>query len=288
MFDCVWSSYLTTPQIIILTFNITDMVNFSLEGKVALVTGAAYGIGFAMAQALAEAGAKIAFNCRTQANMDKALAEYKAIGIDAKGYICDCTDEAGVKAMVADIEKTLGPVDILVNNAGIIKRIPMHEMPADEFRQVIDIDLIAPYICAKAVLPGMMERRAGKIINVCSMMSELGRETVSAYAAAKGGLKMLTRNIASEYGAYNIQCNGIGPGYIATPQTAPLRELQPDGSRHPFDSFIVAKTPAERWGNPEDLMGPVVFLASNASDFVNGHVLYVDGGILAYIGKQPK
>ena len=264
------------------------MVNFSLEGKVALVTGAAYGIGFAMAQALAEAGAKIAFNCRTEANMEKALEEYKALGIEAKGYICDATDEEGVKAMVADIEKTLGPVDILVNNAGIIKRVTMHERPTEDFRQVIDIDLIAPYICAKAVLPGMMERRAGKIINVCSMMSELGRETVSAYAAAKGGLKMLTKNIASEYGGYNIQCNGIGPGYIATPQTAPLRERQPDGSRHPFDSFIVAKTPAERWGNPEDLMGPVVFLASNASDFVNGHVLYVDGGILAYIGKQPK
>ena len=241
-----------------------------------------------MAQALAEAGAKIAFNCRTQANMDKALEAYKALGIDAKGYICDCTDEEGVKAMVADIAATLGPVDILVNNAGIIKRIPMHEMAAEEFRQVIDIDLVAPYICAKAVLPGMMEKRAGKIINICSMMSELGRETVSAYASAKGGLKMLTRNIASEYGQYNIQCNGIGPGYIATPQTAPLREPQPDGSRHPFDSFIVAKTPAERWGTPEDLMGPVVFLASNASDFVNGHVLYVDGGILAYIGKQPK
>ena len=194
----------------------------------------------------------------------------------------------GVKAMVADIEKTLGPVDILVNNAGIIKRVPMHEMPAEDFRQVIDIDLVAPYICAKAVLPSMMERRKGKIINICSMMSELGRETVSAYAAAKGGLKMLTRNIASEYGEYNIQCNGIGPGYIATPQTAPLRERQADGSRHPFDSFIVAKTPAARWGTPEDLMGPVVFLASEASDFINGHVLYVDGGILAYIGKQPK
>ena len=264
------------------------MVNFSLEGKVALVTGAAYGIGFAMAQALAEAGAKIAFNCRTQANMDKALEAYKELGIDAKGYICDCTDEEGVKAMVADIAATLGPVDILVNNAGIIKRIPMHEMAVEEFRQVVDIDLVAPYICAKAVLPGMMEKKAGKIINVCSMMSELGRETVSAYAAAKGGLKMLTRNIASEYGQYNIQCNGIGPGYIATPQTAPLRERQADGSRHPFDSFIVAKTPAERWGTPEDLMGPVIFLASSASDFVNGHVLYVDGGILAYIGKQPK
>ena len=189
--------------------------------------------------------------------------------------------------MVADIESTLGSVDILVNNAGIIRRIPMHEMSVDEFREVVDIDLNAPFIVAKAVIPAMMKKRSGKIINICSMMSELGRETVSAYAAAKGGLKMLTRNIASEYGEYNIQCNGIGPGYIATPQTAPLRERQPDGSRHPFDSFIVAKTPAARWGNPDDLKGPVVFLASQASDFVNGHILYVDGGILAYIGKQP-
>ena len=264
------------------------MVNFSLEGKVALVTGAAYGIGFAMAQALAEAGAKIAFNCRSQANMDKALEAYKEAGIDARGYICDATDEEGVKSMVADIAATLGPVDILVNNAGIIKRIPMHEMAAEDFRQVVDIDLIAPYICAKAVLPGMMERKSGKIINVCSMMSELGRETVSAYAAAKGGLKMLTRNICSEYGELNIQCNGIGPGYIATPQTAPLREPQEDGSKHPFDSFICAKTPAGRWLDPEELVGPAVFLASEASNAVNGHILYVDGGILAYIGKQPK
>ena len=264
------------------------MGDFSLEGKVALVTGAAYGIGFAMASALAEAGARIAFNCRSQEHLDKALEDYKAAGIEAKGYICDVTYEDQVQKMVADIAETLGPVDILVNNAGIIKRIPMHEMEVGDFRQVVDIDLVAPYICAKAVIPGMMAKGAGKIINVCSMMSELGRETVSAYAAAKGGLKMLTRNIASEYGQYNIQCNGIGPGYIATPQTAPLRERQPDGSRHPFDSFIVSKTPADRWGTPEDLKGPTIFLASKASDFVNGHVLYVDGGILAYIGKQPK
>jgi gluconate 5-dehydrogenase len=264
------------------------MVNFSLEGKVALVTGAAYGIGFAMAQALAEAGAKIAFNCRGQEHMDKALADYTALGIEAKGYICDVTKEDDVKVMIADIEKELGTIDILVNNAGIIKRIPMTEMNVDDFRQVIDIDLTAPFIMAKAVIPSMIKKGHGKIINICSMMSELGRETVSAYAAAKGGLKMLTRNIASEYGEYNIQCNGIGPGYIATPQTAPLRETQPDGSRHPFDAFIVSKTPAARWGNPEDLMGPIVFLASEASNFVNGHVLYVDGGILAYIGKQPK
>lgn len=264
------------------------MKSFSLEGKVALVTGAAYGIGFAMAEAYAKAGAKIAFNCRGQEHLETALANYKAKGIDAKGYICDVTDEEQVANMVADIEKELGTIDILVNNAGIIKRIPMTEMSAAEFRQVIDIDLNAPFIVSKAVIPGMIKKRHGKIINICSMMSELGRETVSAYAAAKGGLKMLTKNIASEYGEYNIQCNGIGPGYIATPQTAPLREIQPDGSKHPFDQFIISKTPAARWGNPEDLMGPAVFLASEASDFVNGQILYVDGGILAYIGKQPK
>lgn len=264
------------------------MKSFSLEGKVALVTGAAYGIGFAMAEAYAKAGAKIAFNCRGQEHLETALANYKAKGIDAKGYICDVTDEEQVANMVADIEKELGTIDILVNNAGIIKRIPMTEMSAAEFRQVIDIDLNAPFIVSKAVIPGMMKKGHGKIINICSMMSELGRETVSAYAAAKGGLKMLTKNIASEYGEYNIQCNGIGPGYIATPQTAPLREIQPDGSRHPFDQFIIAKTPAARWGNAEDLQGPAVFLASDASNFVNGHVLYVDGGILAYIGKQPQ
>lgn len=264
------------------------MKSFSLEGKVALVTGAAYGIGFAIAEAYAKAGAKIAFNCRDTGHMETALADYRAKGIEVKGYICDVTDEAQVAKMVADIEKELGTVDILVNNAGIIKRIPMTEMSAEEFRQVIDIDLNAPFIVSKAVIPGMIQKGHGKIINICSMMSELGRETVSAYAAAKGGLKMLTKNIASEYGEYNIQCNGIGPGYIATPQTAPLREPQEDGSRHPFDSFIVSKTPAARWGTPEDLMGPAVFLASEASDFVNGQILYVDGGILAYIGKQPK
>jgi gluconate 5-dehydrogenase len=263
------------------------MNNFSLTGKIALVTGASYGIGFAIAKALAKAGAAIVFNDIKQELGEKGIEAYKSEGIDAKGYVCDVTNEEQVNALVAQIEKDAGVIDILVNNAGIIKRIPMHEMSAVEFRQVIDVDLNAPFIVAKAVSPGMIKKGAGKIINICSMMSELGRETVSAYAAAKGGLKMLTRNIASEYGEYNIQCNGIGPGYIATPQTAPLRERQADGSRHPFDSFIIAKTPAARWGTPEDLEGPAVFLASDASNFVNGHVLYVDGGILAYIGKQP-
>lgn len=262
--------------------------NYSLEGKVALVTGASYGIGFAIAEAMAGAGATIVFNDIKQELVDKGIAAYAEKGIKAHGYVCDVTDEDAVNAMIAKIEEEVGVVDVLVNNAGIIKRIPMCDMSAADFRQVIDVDLNAPFICAKAVIPNMIQNGHGKIINICSMMSELGRETVSAYAAAKGGLKMLTKNIASEYGEFNIQCNGIGPGYIATPQTAPLREIQPDGSRHPFDQFIIAKTPAARWGNPEDLQGPAVFLASDASNFVNGHILYVDGGILAYIGKQPK
>ncbi len=260
---------------------------FDLKGKVALVTGASYGIGFAIAKGLAEAGAKIVFNDINEELVEKGRQSYKECGIIANGYVCNVTDENAVNNMVADIEKNIGIIDILVNNAGIIKRIPMHEMSAEDFRKVVDVDLTAPFIVAKAVIPSMIKKGHGKIINICSMMSELGRETVSAYAAAKGGLKMLTKNICSEYGEHNIQCNGIGPGYIATPQTAPLRELKADGSRHPFDSFIISKTPAGRWGTPEDLVGPAVFLASDASNFVNGHILYVDGGILAYIGKQP-
>jgi len=259
---------------------------FSLKGKVAWITGGSYGIGFAIAQAYHEAGATVVYNCRS--SLEKSAEAYKAAGIPARGYVCDVTDEGAVNETLAKIEKDAGEVDILVNNAGIIKRIPMTEMSAADFRQVIDIDLTGAFIVAKAVIPSMLKKGAGKIINICSMMSELGRETVGAYAAAKGGLKMLTKNIASEYGEFNIQCNGLGPGYIATPQTAPLRETQADGSRHPFDQFIVSKTPAARWGDASDLKGPAVFLASKASDFVNGHILYVDGGILAYIGKQPK
>ena len=260
--------------------NITE--SFSLKGKVALVTGASYGIGFAVASAFASAGATIVFNDIREELVQKGLNAYREAGIEARGYVCDVTSEEQVAELIARIEKEVGVVDILVNNAGIIKRIPMVEMTAAEFRQVVDVDLNAPFIVSKAVIPGMIKKGHGKIINICSMMSELGRETVSAYAAAKGGLKMLTRNIASEYGGCNIQCNGIGPGYIETPQTAPLRV-----EGHPFNSFIISKTPAARWGKTEDLMGPAVFLASDASNFVNGHILYVDGGILAYIGKQP-
>ena len=260
-----------------------NMNDFRLDHKIALITGASYGIGFAIAQGFASAGATIVFNDINQELVDKGLEAYKQVGIKAHGFVCDVTNEEAVQKMVSEIEATIGVIDILVNNAGIIKRIPMTEMSVEDFRKVIDVDLNAPFIMAKAVIPAMIKKGHGKIINICSMMSELGRETVSAYASAKGGLKMLTKNIASEYGEYNIQCNGIGPGYIATPQTAPLR--QPGV---PFNEFIISKTPAGRWGEVEDLMGPAVFLASDASNFVNGHILYVDGGILAYIGKQPK
>jgi gluconate 5-dehydrogenase len=261
-----------------------DVVNsFSLKGKIALVTGASYGIGFAIASGFANAGATIVFNDRNQEAVDKGIAAYKEVGIEAHGYVFDVTDEDKVNEVIAQIEKEVGVIDILVNNAGIIKRIPAIEMSAKDFREVIDIDLNGPFIVSKAVAPSMIKKGSGKIINICSMMSELGRETVSAYAAAKGGLKMLTKNLACEWGEHNIQVNGIGPGYIATPQTAPLRE-----EGHPFNTFIVARTPAARWGTTDDLVGPTVFLASPASDFVNGHILYVDGGILAYIGKQPK
>ncbi len=265
--------------------NILD--KFSLKGKVAWITGASYGLGLAYAVAYHEAGAKIVFNDIKQELVDRGLEEYKKRGIEVYGAVCDVTNEEQVQKFVADVKEKVGSIDILVNNAGIIKRIPMTEMTVGEWNQVINVDLTGPFICSKAVLPDMIAKKSGKIINACSMMSEFGRETVSAYAAAKGGLKMLTRNICSEYGQYNIQCNAIGPGYIATPQTAPLRAKGEDGSMAPFDRFIRSKTPAQRWGHTEDLMGLAVFLASPASDFINGQVVYIDGGISAYIGQDP-
>jgi gluconate 5-dehydrogenase len=256
--------------------------SFSLNGKTALVTGGAHGIGFAIAKGFAQAGATVCFNSRSSEHVEAGLKAFENAKIKAFGYVSDVTNEEQAAELVHQIEKEVGIIDILVNNAAVIKRIPMLDMTAEDFRNIIDVDLNAAFIMSKAVLPAMIKKGHGKIINICSMMSELGRETVSAYAAAKGGLKMLTKNIASEFGQLNIQCNGIGPGYIATEQTAPLRE-----AGNPFNSFIISKTPAARWGTVEDLMGPAVFLASEASDFVNGHILYVDGGILAYLGKQP-
>lgn len=254
---------------------------FNLKGKTALVTGATHGLGMAMAKGLGKAGATIVINGNSsQEKIDNAVAEYKNEGYSAHGYRFDVSDEEQVKAAVAKIEQDVGSIDILINNAGIIKRTPLLEMEVADFKQVIDIDLVSPFIVAKHVVPGMIQRKKGKVINICSMMSELGRTSVGAYAAAKGGLKMLTQNMATEWAKHNIQINGIGPGYFATSQTAPIRV---DG--HPFNEFIINRTPAAKWGDPDDLAGAAIFLSSKASDFVNGHVLYVDGGILATIGK---
>jgi gluconate 5-dehydrogenase len=252
---------------------------FDLSGKRALITGGTHGLGMAMAKGLGNVGAELLINGHSPAKLEAALEEYRSVGLNAKGFLFDVTKEDQVKAAIAEIEKD-GPIDILINNAGIIKRIPMEDMEVADFREVIDVDLVGPFIVSKHVGKKMIERKSGKIINICSMMSELGRNTVSAYAAAKGGLKMLTRNMATEWAKHNIQVNGIGPGYFATEQTKPIRI---DG--HPFNEFILNRTPSGRWGDPKDLMGVAIFLSSPASDFINGQIIYVDGGILATIGK---
>lgn len=254
---------------------------FNLKGKTAFITGATHGLGMAMAKALGEAGATIVINGHSsQEKVDNALKIYHDAGITAHGYLFDVNNQEAVKKYVNKIEQEIGAIDILINNAGIIKRIPLTEMTLEEWEAVIRTDLTAPFIVSQAVVHGMIQRKSGKIIHVCSMMSELGRDTVAAYAAAKGGLKMLTRNMATEWAKHNIQINGIGPGYFATSQTAPLRV-----AGNPFHEFILNRTPAGRWGEPDELGGPIVFLASEAGNFVNGQILYVDGGILATIGK---
>ncbi|MCM4154841.1 gluconate 5-dehydrogenase [Gramella sp. AN32] len=254
---------------------------FDLKGKTVLVTGSTHGLGMAMAKGLGNAGATIIVNGNSsQEKIDKAVETYKAEGISAIGYKFNVAEEKEVIAAIEKIEKEVAPIDVLFNNAGIIKRIPLEKMEVSDFKQVIDIDLVSPFIVSKHVVKGMIKRKQGKIVNICSMMTELGRNTVGAYAAAKGGLKMLTKNMATEWAKHNIQVNGIGPGYFATSQTEPIRK---DG--HPFNDFIIQRTPAAKWGDPNDLAGAAIFLSSSASNFVNGHILYVDGGILATIGK---
>lgn len=253
---------------------------FDLSGKLALVTGATHGLGMAMAKALAKSGATLIINGNTPLKMKAALKNYAKDKIEAHGYLFDVTDTRAVDESISTIEEKFGPIDILINNAGMIMRVPALEMEVEDFRRVVDVDLVSPFILSQRVGRTMKNKGGGKIINICSMMSELGRDNVSAYAAAKGGLKMLTRNLATEWAKYNIQVNGIGPGYFATDQTAAIRE---EGNS--FNDFIVNRTPAGRWGDPDDLAGVTVFLASKASDFINGQIIYVDGGILATIGK---
>lgn len=253
---------------------------FDLTGKRALVTGAVHGLGMAMSKGLGHAGAELIINSHSSHKFEEAIQEYESEGLKVHTYVFDVTNEKEVERNIDLIEKEVGPIDILINNAGIIKRVPMEDMEVEDYRAVIDVNLVGPFIVSKYVGRKMISRKAGKIININSMMSELGRNTVSAYAASKGGLKMLTKNMATEWAKHNIQTNGIGPGYFATSQTAPIRV-----GGHPFNDFIISRTPAARWGNPEDLVGAAVFLSSKASDFVNGQIIYVDGGILATIGR---
>ncbi len=253
---------------------------FGLKGKRAFLTGATHGLGMAMAKGLAEAGAELIINGTTPSRMETAVKEYESEGHTVHSFIFDVTNEEKAEKHVEKIENEIGPIDILVNNAGIIKRTPLQDMEVEDYRRVIDVDLVGPFIMAKHVVKHMIPRGEGKIINICSMMTELGRDTVGAYAAAKGGLKMLTRNMATEWARHGIQTNGIGPGYFATSQTEAIRK---DGN--PLHEFIINRTPAGRWGDPSDLAGAAVFLSSKASDFVNGQIIYVDGGILATIGK---
>ena len=252
---------------------------FDLTGKVALVTGGTHGIGLAIGILLAKAGAKVCINDLDDTKLQSCRESFKKEEMEVYTLKFDVADEKDVERGITTIEKSIGSVDILVNNAGIIKRIPILDMAISDYKQVIDIDLVAPLIVSKRVAPRMIEKRCGKIINMCSMMSVYGRNTVSAYSSAKGGLKLLTQSMTCEWAKYNIQINGIGPGYIATSQTAPIREYG-----HPFNDLVMSRTPAGRWGEPEDVANAALFLASKASNFVNGHILYVDGGILANFG----
>jgi len=252
---------------------------FSLEGKRALITGGAQGIGATLAKGLALAGAHVVINARNPEKLDAALARLRNEGIPATGVLFDITDPGQVREAVERIGQQ-GAIDILINNAGIIRRAPAELLEEDDWETVIRTDLTAPFLVSKYIGRSMIRRRRGKIINICSLMSELGRDTVTAYAAAKGGLKMLTRNLATEWAPYNIQVNGIGPGYIATPINTEYR-----APGNPLNDYIVSRTPAGRWGTPEDLVGAAVFLASAASDFVNGQIIYVDGGLISSFGK---
>ena len=253
---------------------------FNLSGKRALITGGTQGIGFSIAKGLGLAGASLVINARNSEKLIQCIQELQSLKIEATGALFDVTNAESVKEAINHIETHIGPIDILVNNAGIIRRAPAEELPEEDWNEVILTNLTAPFMVSKYVGQHMIKRQRGKIINICSLMSELGRDTVSAYAAAKGGIKMLTRNLATEWAPHNIQINGIGPGYIATPINTLYRE-----AGNPLNDYIVSRTPAGRWGTPEDLVGAAVFLASGASDFVNGQIIYVDGGLLTSFGK---
>ena len=248
---------------------------FDLSGKTALITGSSQGLGFTLARGLGQAGARIVLNGRNEEKLKKAVGSITEEGIDAHGCAFDVVNAEEIREKVRSLQKEIGPIDILVNNAGIQRRGPLETFEESGWREILETNLTGVFLITKEIVQGMIARRAGKIINICSLQSELGRSTIAPYAASKGGVKMLTKAMAVEWGKYNIQVNGIGPGYFITEMTAPL-------AKDPkFDAWLRSRTPAGRWGDPAELVGTAVYLASNASSFVNGQIIYVDGGILS-------
>ncbi|MDQ8182945.1 SDR family oxidoreductase [Pelagicoccus sp. SDUM812005] len=250
---------------------------FSLEGKVALVTGGYRGLGLSIAEALAEAGALVVLNGRSESGVKAAVQAFEEKGLKADAAVFDVMDETAITKAVADISANHGGVDILVNNAGIHRRNLMLDMPPSDFKLVLDTNVTAAFMLGKAVAPGMIEKGGGKIINIHSLMSELARKSIANYAAAKGAIQMLTRSMTAEWATHNIQANGIGPGYFDTEMTKPLIE-NPE-----FNNWLVNRTPSGRWGVPDDLKGLAIFLASPASNYVNGQTIFVDGGLTAVV-----
>jgi gluconate 5-dehydrogenase len=250
---------------------------FDLTGRVALVTGSGQGIGLSLARGLASAGATIVLNDIVPDRLDKAVAGCRAEGIDVHGSSFDVTDPEAVTAAVARIEETVGPIEILVNNAGLQIRAPLEEFPIESWNRLLAVNVTGVFVVSQAVARRMIPRGHGKIISICSVQSELARPSIAPYTATKGAVKNLVKGMCTDWARYGIQCNGIGPGYFLTEMT---RALADDPT---FDAWLKSRTPAQRWGDPKELIGAAVFLASEASSYVNGQILYVDGGMLATI-----
>jgi len=249
---------------------------FDLSGRTALVTGSSAGLGFAIARGLAEAGAAVVINGRNEEKLVKATKTFEATGLKARALAFDVADEAAVMGAFARLDAEGAPIDILVNNAGVQLRKPMLDIATDEWRRVVETDLTAAFVMGREAARRMIARgKGGKIINIASLASEVARATIAPYTAAKGGLKMLTRSMAAEWAEHNVQANAIGPGYMVTEMTQPLVNDEK------FDAWVKSRTPSRRWGQPDELIGVAVFLASRASDYVNGQIIYVDGGLLA-------
>ncbi len=250
---------------------------FDLKGQVALVTGSSQGIGFAVAEGLARAGATVVLNGRDRTKLDKAVQSLQSFHAPVHASPFDATEEDEVETAIAAIERDVGAIDILFNNAGMQFRTPLEDFPLEKWRELMRVNVESAFIVGKAVVRNMISRKRGKIINVASVQSELGRPSIAPYTASKGAIKMLTKGMCADWAKHNIQVNAIGPGYFKTPLNKALVE------NAEFSAWLEKRTPAGRWGEVSELIGAAIFLASPASSFINGHILYVDGGITSVL-----